>query len=591
MSESTLPQRIILRHQTGSKANQTEEFPVDQYSTVTLGRTANSDVVYDPDQDDLVSREHAELVRDADDATKYTIVDKGSRNGVFVNKTKVMGVAQVTPGDTIQLGPGGPEFVFDLDPRPDRLMKATRVADAPAAKATRVSAAVTGTAAAADRAPAAPKKTGVGKATVERIVSQQKAESNKTMLFAGGGLLVLLLTVAGLLFYTNQQGEKELADQTQQQLAQQQQAAQEQAAAMNAENMSAIEKFQAGQPLSAAEISNMNAERTVFIEFSWVLETAQGEQVYQRFVNTEEYGCVPAYVETRSGMAPSLTLVASGMCRNSPISSSGSGSGFIVDENGTILTNKHVAASWQSPYSGFRPGVLIQTVQLEDGSYQETVAGVVQRTPYNWIPAQAVPKHPLMEGKILQGKNVYLNVTLANSKQRRNANVEAVNPEHDVAMISIRLSEPLPPMELFDNYDDIQRGEQVVVMGYPGLSPRQAVTTTSQDAPLTQRAPVEAFTVPDPSVSQTIVGRVIRGSVDESSLPPGAEFLSVMGDVYELPGAQLGPGSSGGPVFDGRGRVIGLIYKGQNSSMGGISFVVPIKYGIALTGRSRVNVG
>ena len=115
-TQGVQPNRIIVRHRSGSKANQVEEFPLAQYKTLSIGRTATSVVKYDPDRDDLVSREHAKIEQDQNDPARFTIEDLNSRNGTFVNKQRIIGVARIKPGDVIQLGPGGPEFEFDLDP-------------------------------------------------------------------------------------------------------------------------------------------------------------------------------------------------------------------------------------------------------------------------------------------------------------------------------------------------------------------------------------------------------------------------------------------------------------------------------------------
>ena len=56
-----IPNQIIIRHRSGSKANQVEEFPLENLTALTIGRTATSMIKYDPDQDDLVSREHAKI--------------------------------------------------------------------------------------------------------------------------------------------------------------------------------------------------------------------------------------------------------------------------------------------------------------------------------------------------------------------------------------------------------------------------------------------------------------------------------------------------------------------------------------------------
>ncbi|HRN58080.1 MAG TPA: trypsin-like serine protease, partial [Agriterribacter sp.] len=62
------------------------------------------------------------------------------------------------------------------------------------------------------------------------------------------------------------------------------------------------------------------------------------------------------------------------------------------------------------------------------------------------------------------------------------------------------------------------------------------------------------------------------------------EYLSVMGDYYQLTINSTGPGNSGGPMFDEQGRVIG-IYSAGNSTM---SYSIPIKYAIELMGRQEV---
>ncbi len=110
------PNRVIIRHRSGSKANEIEEFPLTLYRALSIGRTATSAVKYDPERDDLVSRVHAKIEQDPSDPTRFTIEDLSSRNGTFVNKQRIIGVAIVKPGDVIQLGLGGPEFEFDLDP-------------------------------------------------------------------------------------------------------------------------------------------------------------------------------------------------------------------------------------------------------------------------------------------------------------------------------------------------------------------------------------------------------------------------------------------------------------------------------------------
>src|SRR5918999_4473827 len=111
-------ERIVLRHLTGSKANQVEEFPLSHVKEVVFGRDPSSTVKYDPDRDDLVGRQHARLTQDPGDSTQFIITDLNSRNGTFVNRQRIVGTTRLNFGDVVQLGPGGPDLVFEYEPRP-----------------------------------------------------------------------------------------------------------------------------------------------------------------------------------------------------------------------------------------------------------------------------------------------------------------------------------------------------------------------------------------------------------------------------------------------------------------------------------------
>ena len=111
-------ERVILRHLKGSKASQLEEFPLQQFGELTIGRDPASGIRFDPDKDDLVGRQHARISRDPSDPYRFKLQDLNSRNGTFLNKLRVVGEMPLQPGDVIQLGAGGPELQFDIDPLP-----------------------------------------------------------------------------------------------------------------------------------------------------------------------------------------------------------------------------------------------------------------------------------------------------------------------------------------------------------------------------------------------------------------------------------------------------------------------------------------
>ena len=68
--------------------------------TMTIGREMSCNIPLTNDQ--TISRNHAEVLCSPDGS--YTVTDKGSSNGTFVNSTRVTGSAQLAAGDTLVVG-------------------------------------------------------------------------------------------------------------------------------------------------------------------------------------------------------------------------------------------------------------------------------------------------------------------------------------------------------------------------------------------------------------------------------------------------------------------------------------------------------
>ncbi|MCX6636789.1 MAG: FHA domain-containing protein [Acidobacteria bacterium] len=113
-----MQQRIVLRHLSASKADQVEEFPVENLRELVIGRDPSCAVQYDPDREDLVGRHHAKILIDSTAPLICSVMDLNSRNGTFLSKQRIFSAVRLLPGDVVQLGAGGPEFQFDIDPRP-----------------------------------------------------------------------------------------------------------------------------------------------------------------------------------------------------------------------------------------------------------------------------------------------------------------------------------------------------------------------------------------------------------------------------------------------------------------------------------------
>ena len=202
-------ERVILRHLKGSKASQLEEFPLQQFAELVIGRDPSSGVRFDPDKDDLVGRQHARISRDPADPYRFKLQDLNSRNGTFLNKLRVVGEMPLQPGDVIQLGAGGPELQFDLDPLPAIYVKATRLgaiggvgATVQGPAETRVSP-TSGPISGSGSNAGAASPNAIGKATVERMIGETKRKSNRNVVAVGAAALVLVVAAASWAKYNN----------------------------------------------------------------------------------------------------------------------------------------------------------------------------------------------------------------------------------------------------------------------------------------------------------------------------------------------------------------------------------------------------
>jgi hypothetical protein len=68
--------------------------------TMSIGREMSCDIPLTNDQ--TISRNHAEIVNTVNGS--FSVTDKGSSNGTFLNGTRVTGTVEVTSGDTLVFG-------------------------------------------------------------------------------------------------------------------------------------------------------------------------------------------------------------------------------------------------------------------------------------------------------------------------------------------------------------------------------------------------------------------------------------------------------------------------------------------------------
>jgi S1-C subfamily serine protease/pSer/pThr/pTyr-binding forkhead associated (FHA) protein len=556
-------ERYVIKHVSGSKINQVEEFDFSK-KEITIGRVAGSDIQYDPESETIVSREHAKIVKAIDGSLKFTITDNNSRNGIFVNKVRVKGSMPLEPGDTVQLGNNGPSFTFDIYPRPQDMMMATRVVEIPASiKATTISEIKPVNADMS--ASSEPRKIGLGKQTVERMLVTERKKNYGTMAVVIGGVIVLL---GGLGFgFRDSLFKKETV-------------------VIN--NAPPVDSSQLNRKLPD-QISAENNDKVIQIEFGWSLfDSRTNDELWHEYSAVKDannnVSYMALYVQNENGNIEPLLKLKRDAVEGIPVGITGAtGSGFVVSEDGYILTNRHVAAgwntSWSFPNSAF-PGLL---VKIKDGKevidYESRVNSENLGT---WVPANAT----MIAGKAvapgtIRGENTYMNVVFSGTTERRMARLVQPSDEHDVALIKVDIPSPLAKVKMKDDAASVTPGQSITVMGYPGVSP-QAVSVRGSNDPF--NPDYKTATRPTPTVTPGSIGRIIPASSMKEMK------FSGFGDSYQLTVTATGAGNSGGPLFDHDGNVIGIYYASAQDDQGTrITFAVPIKYGLQLMGIGKTS--
>jgi S1-C subfamily serine protease len=327
-------------------------------------------------------------------------------------------------------------------------------------------------------------------------------------------------------------------------------------------------------PLSPSSIFRKFANSTAFIEVrSSIYDQDTGKQVYEKIVTIDGV-LYPAFVRLPDGTIAYWLTLDDGSRHNLPLQQTVSGSGFVINEQGYLLTSKQLAASWLVPYNGlsengYQSGAIYTYASKK--SEVQRVDDFFQNLRY-WSPADGGPvfsnDNATYLGGVSDKKHTFigrddvLGVRFPGDRTSISASLVSASTEAEAALIKIQAARKLTAVETSHD-DKVEVGDKVVVIGYPAV----ITVNISLDK-------IQAVYIPEPTLAEGIVTRMESPIVTVSSTTLDTILLSIN---------SAGRGNRGSPVFNEKGHVVGLFGYYLPSFQGTAQyFAVPIKHGLDL---------
>ena len=597
-------QKVIIRHISGSKANQIEEFSLNGRTELRIGRDPTADIVYDSPRDDIVSRNHAAIGVVAGEPPTFTLQDLGSSNGTFLNKEQIRDKSELLPEDVVTLGRGGPSFTFELQPRPVGVGARTRIVDVDAPASTRILSADEAAATASLRAatgtsvvempaddPIPPAgKAGIGKETLLHELAKERGAANRTW-FSVLAAFAAAAVIAGAGLYWRQLKGEQAQQQSLEVMKGEAERVKQQGQESEAQTTAALKQRLGMTP---QDIVRQYGTATAKLTAQWRLfDQTTGRPIFQKTYTDKDNKTYGMYVKLPSGtIVPDLTLDDEGR-HNRSIGRQINGTAFVVSERGFLLTNKHLAAAWRLPFFDCtcveKEGLLIEDtghknpkvsiISLDDPAYKSLK---------EWVPESGglifdakklrvvgdynnIPDPSKNEQHNFEGRNEALDVTFAGSRLGISAALVRSSNDSDAALIKIDSPDPLQKVDIATD-DDVSAGDHAIVLGFPAVS---ADTYVLSDTIENGVLKTNQELVPEPYVTDGIVALVSSKIKTDN----GFTVTGAQGNIIQLTINSTGAGNSGGPVFNSAGKVIGLFTYITTQGSTVSSAAVPIKYG------------